>query len=195
MSFNLKDITSKAEKDYGLNSGDGDWFKFVEGVNRLRILSTPSPYASHFKKGACLGKEICPECIANNSEPDEKKHSKPSVKFLCHVFDYADNKIKLAQLPYSIIKALEMYQNDPDYSFDTIPMPYDIKINANNAGTKEVEYNVLAVPKREPISNEILEKLSKTQSPDKIKELGISPTHLKLLRISIPTQPQEHPYR
>lgn len=193
MSFNLKDITSKAEKDYGLNSGDNDWFKFVEGVNRLRILSTPSPYASHFKKGACLGKETCPDCIANSSEPDEKKHNKPSVKFLCHVLDYTDNKIKLAQLPYSIMKSLEVYQNDPDYSFDVIPMPYDIKVTATDAGTKEVEYQVIPSPKREPVSTEVTDKLSKTNTAEQIKDAMIS-KRKKTLGLEVSAKDDKVPY-
>ena len=58
-----------------------------------------------------------------------------SSKFLCHVIDRKDGKIKLAELPYTIGTTIAGYQSDEDYKFDGFPMPYDIKVNAVGAGT------------------------------------------------------------
>lgn len=167
--FNVGDVLDQAEKEWGLGE-KGGWYKMSEGDNKVRVLTPLTAYASHFKKGACLGKEQCPECLVNLKEPDEKKHNKPSVKFLCHVLDYKDNQIKIAQFPYSVAKALQTYQNDPDWAFDEVPMPYDIKIVAKGAGTKEVNYTVVASPKREALNPEILKKLEKTHSPEQVKQ-------------------------
>lgn len=180
-TFNMNNVLEEAEKEWGASGGKNEWFKIVEGANIIRILTPLVAYASHFKAGACLGKELCPICIANSKEPDESKHNKVSVKFLCHVLN--GNDIKIAQLPYSIAKAIQTLQNDPDYAFNEVPMPYNIKIMADKAGTKEVSYTTIASPKREPVAKEILEKLAKLHTPEQIrdsmknkraKELGIT---------------------
>jgi hypothetical protein len=49
-------------------------------------------------------------------------------------------------MPISIAKSLGSVQEDPDYAFTKFPMPYDITINAKGAGTKEVDYQVVARP-------------------------------------------------
>jgi hypothetical protein len=46
-------------------------------------------------------------------------------------------------MPVAIANAIGGFQADPEYAFDEMPMPYDININAQNAGTKEVVYNVI----------------------------------------------------
>ena len=51
------------------------------------------------------------------------------------------------------------YETDEDYNFEGYPMPYDIKINAKNAGTKEVEYTVTPKPKREEVAEEVINTL------------------------------------
>lgn len=203
-NFNLNDTLEAAEKEMGVS--DSKWFKIQEGSNKVRILTPLFAYASHFKKGACLGKEQCPECIANSKEADEKKHSKPSIKFLCHVLDHKDGEVKLAQLPYGIAKSLQTLQNDPDYSFNEAPMPYDIKINAEGAGTKEVKYSVIAAPKREPVSEDVIEKLKGMHSPEQVKEsmknkrmkeLGIAGKEVQGTAVEYPTEeidPKDIPF-
>jgi hypothetical protein len=161
--MNINEMLDSVDKEMGINQGSGDWFKLAEGDNRVRVLDTLEPYASHFKAGACLGKADCDVC---KSDPE----AKASVKFLCHVVDRKDGAIKLAQLPYSVARAIGDYQSDPDYSFSGVPMPYDINIKAKGAGTKEVEYSVIASPKREEVAKEIMDKLATKNTPIQIKE-------------------------
>lgn len=185
-TMNLRDIMSEAEKEMRpAVSATSDWFKVREGNNRIRLLSTMVPYASHFNFGACLGKEECPVC----KEDDE---ARPSVKFLVNVLDYSDNEIKIAQLPYTIAKAIQEYQDSEEYSFDSAPMPYDITIKATKAGTKEVEYNVMASPKRTDVPTEVLTKLEKKHTPEQVKD-ALKAKKRKELGLQKPEEPIDYP--
>lgn|ERR1035437_8485612 len=179
-NFNFDDALSKAEAEFGqIGSTKGQFYKIKEGKNRVRVLTPLFPYASHFKVGACVGKADCPECKKVVKDKDGKdKENLPSIKFICHVLDMneptkAGDKttypIKLAQFPLSIFLALRDLQNDPEWSFNELPMPYDITINAEGAGKTTVKYSVVASPKREPVASETLETLSKISTPEDFK--------------------------
>lgn len=198
-NFSFNDALSQAEKDFDSLASKGDFYKILEGKNRVRILSPLYPFASHFKAGACVGKEDCPECKKMVKDKDgNDKENIPSVKFVCHVLDSKDNTIKLAQFPLSIFLALRDLQNDPEWAFNELPMPYDITINAEGAGKTTVKYSVVASPTRTAVAPEILAKLNKLHTPDqfknamiekKKKSLGLITTNDKLSSgIDYPTE-------
>lgn len=148
--YNFGDEMRSAEKTYEM--GRDDRFKFEEGDNRVRILSPGKALATHRLGGSkfitCYGKdEGCPYHGAGAPVDKEGNEQKPSVKFLMWVIDRKDGKVKLAFMPYTIVKLLAALQGNPDYSFDELPMPYDVTVNAQKAGTKEVTYAVLPSPK------------------------------------------------
>ena len=173
--YKFDDALTAAEKEYGqIGSSKGQFYRLKEGKNRVRVLTPLFPYASHFKVGACVGKADCPECKKVVKDKDGKdKENLPSIKFVCHVLDMSDNQIKLAQFPLSIFLALRDLQNDPEWSFNELPMPYDITINAEGAGQPTVKYGVVASPKREPVSKEVEVKLSKLHTPEDINKAKI----------------------
>ena len=182
--FNFDNELEKAEKEFGISSNKGLYFRVKEGKNRVRILSPLYPFASHFTSRTtppitCVGKADCAECkkmvkVKNKDGQEVEKENTPGVKFMCHVLDYMDNQIKLANFPLTIFLALRDLQNDPEWSFNELPMPYDITINAEGAGTTAVKYGVVASPKREPISKEVADKLFKLHTPDQIKAAMIN---------------------
>jgi hypothetical protein len=98
--------------------GSGDYLKLKEGANRMRLMS---------------------ECLPH---PGEYKGTK-NFKWLCYVLDRIDGKVKPFFMPHTIYKALEAYQLSEDFGFDDVPMPYDVTVNADGAGTKEVKYTVM----------------------------------------------------
>lgn len=108
-----------AERSGAIGSGV---FKVKDGANRVRLVSM---------------------CIPHQDEYQGRKN----FKWLCLVIDREDGQVKPYFMPHSIYKAIEALQVTEDYSFDSVPMPYDITINAKNAGTKDVEYGV--VPARQ----------------------------------------------
>ena len=119
----------------------------------MRVLSPGEPTASHFQNkkflGTCYGVEKgCP------FHTEEYKNSPAKVKFLMYIIDRKDGQIKLASMPYIIVKSIGALQENQDYAFDEIPMPYDITVNAKKAGTIEVEYTVIPSPKLIPLTQE-----------------------------------------
>src|SRR3990167_1292805 len=126
--FSFSDTYKQAEKDYGIG-GRGS-FKVKEGANRIRLMSECIPHPGSYK-------------------------GTPNFKFLCYVIDRAvpqqDDKVKIQTyfMPVTVFKGIEALQQDSDWAFTEMPMPYDIVIDAKNAGTKEVDYSVFAKPKTE----------------------------------------------
>ncbi len=113
---NFAEQRKKAEQA-GMISG-GDYLKLKEGQNRMRLMS---------------------ECLPHAGEYQGKKN----FKWLCYVLDRRDGKVKPFFMPHVIYKALEAFQTSEDFYFDDVPMPYDITVSAEGAGTKEVKYTVM----------------------------------------------------
>ena len=143
--FNISEVRPKAEKEFGLESGG--YLKIKEGSNKIRLLSETVGHESYYK-------------------------GTRNVKFVCWVLDYADGKVKLYFMPFTILKAIESLQISEEYNFEEVPMPYDITINAKNAGTKEVDYQVVPARSNSPVSQEVLNEFSsKAGIPEVLEEL------------------------
>lgn len=134
-----------AKKD-GL--GGGDYLKIKDGDNRIRVLS---------------------ESIRHDSEYNGRKN----VKFVTWVLDRVDGKVKPYFMPFTILEHLANLGDDPDWAFDTVPMPYDINIKAENAGSKEVKYSVICSPKMVPLTADEEKALAERGSiADYVKKLN-----------------------
>lgn len=118
-----------AEKSGALSSGDR--FKIKEGPNRVRLMSEFLPHTSYFKAS--------PQAVGQRR-----------FQWIGYILDRVDGQVKTFFMPHTIHKFIEDLQQDSDWSFDEVPLPYDVTINAKNAGTKEVEYSVTPSPKRVP---------------------------------------------
>jgi hypothetical protein len=116
----------KQAEDAGLLGG-GDYYKYKEGDNRLRLMTMCLPHTSEFK-------------------------GKQNFKWLCYILDRRDNKVKAHFMPHKIYKAIEALQMNPDYAFDEVPMPYDLTVHAKGAGTKEVEYSLIPARRETPLT-------------------------------------------
>lgn len=117
----------EAEKSGALQSGDR--FKIAEGPNRIRILSEFLPHTSYFE-------------------------GKRRFQWLGYILDRKDGLVKTWFMPHSIHKQVEALQTNEDWTFDEVPMPYDVTLNAKGAGTKEVDYSLTPSPKRVPLTPE-----------------------------------------
>lgn len=129
MKVNFAEEIKKDEQDFDLG---GDYFKFEVGPNRIRICSPMVGYESVFKDKV-TGEE------------------KTNVRFVTLVLDRKTNKIKTAFLPYTIKKAVAAYQEDPEYTFDEVPMPYDITVNADGEGLKR-KYSLTPARQNSPLT-------------------------------------------
>jgi hypothetical protein len=148
-SFDFGQNRQQVEKQFNL--GKGEYFKVKEGANKIRLVSKPLPHPGNYK-----GKE--------------------TFKWLCQVIDLSDldehgqptNKVKPYFMPHRVYKDIEALQKDPDYAFDEIPMPYNINIQAEHAGSKEVKYTVIPSPKRISLT---MEELKAIESAPTVEEL------------------------
>lgn len=122
---NFSEARKDAEKAGLL--GSGDYLKFKEGANKFRLMSMCLPHPGEYQ-------------------------GRKTFKWLCYVIDRLDGKIKPLFMPHVIYKQIEALQLDDEYAFAEVPMPYDLTINAKNAGTKEVEYTVVPARKNTAIT-------------------------------------------
>lgn len=122
---NFADTRKKAD-EAGLIGG-GSYLKLQEGDNRIRLMS---------------------ECLEHPGE----FNGKPTFKWLCYVIDRTDGKVKPFFMPHTIYKHIEALQMNPEYTFEEVPMPYDITIHAKSAGKLEVEYTITAARTNTPLT-------------------------------------------
>lgn len=165
------------ENDFGKKQGGADlFFKFLEGENRIRILSKGEVIGQHFlgkgtRPSTCYGvTKGCPLHEENYFGDEPKEFPKVSIKYQVYLLDRADGAIKVADLPYTVIKKIAEFQEDEDYKFDTFPMPYDIKVTYKPNESAGNMYSVIASPKREEITAEVSSALKSQEEKYPISE-------------------------
>lgn len=121
------------------------FLKIKEGQNKIRVISRSAKRVSEYK-------------------------GNPTIKFLTYVIDRTDGKIRIYSMPFSVLKMIGDLQLSEDYGFDGVPMPYDITVNATNAGTKEVNYSVTPARANTEITPEELEEINKLKPIEKVVE-------------------------
>jgi hypothetical protein len=132
MAVDFAGRMQEAEKAGLLSSGD--YLKLKEGGNRFRLMT---------------------ECLPHEGEYQGKRN----FKWLCYVLDRTDAKVKPFFMPHTIYKVIVGLQQNPDYEFSDVPLPYDLTVNAQGAGTKEVKYTVLPARKNTDVTDDEMELL------------------------------------
>src|SRR3990167_2456607 len=158
--------TKESQEQYGTGGG-GNYFKFAEGKNKIRILVEGEIMATHFvgNKGyACYGiKEGCP--FHGNGAPRDDKGAikKPSAKLITYVLDRnAENQHpQQAEIAYSVVKQINTFAEEKDYAFSEFPMPYDLTVVYDKKAAPTDMYKVIPGAAREPLSQDILDELEK----------------------------------
>lgn len=179
-----KELMEQASKDYGVGGSDTSFLRFEKsGEYKMRILTAGWPLATHFlgkgvKPKVCYGEDKgCPFHGENMPKDDEGKDKKPSVKFVCYAIDREDSRLKIAELPWTVIKAVSEYQEDEEFAFDDFPMPYDIRVTYNKEAAASEMYKV--IPSRNNVElteeevkalNEKMEQITPEQYVEKRKE-------------------------
>ncbi len=142
MKFNFSATREEAEDKYNL--GKGQYFKVKDGSNKIRLVSICLPHSSEY-------------------------NGQMTFKWLCQVIDRKDNKIKPYFMPDKIYKAILNLQLDPEYVFEEVPMPYDLNIQAVNAGKKEVVYTVIPARTSIPLTDAELEMIKETPTVQEVQ--------------------------
>jgi hypothetical protein len=133
--------------------GGSDYFKVQNGNNIIRVLT---------------------EGVYHESEFKDAKNGKVSItkKFVMFIIDRKDGKVKPYFAPYAIYKAIANLEEDPFFKFQGMPMPYDVNVKVENAGTLNVQYNVQASPnKSELTADEVKAAQEKGSIADYVKGL------------------------
>ena len=174
--FKFDESLKDDEKKFGFSS-KGETFKIAEGDNKFRVLTKGICLASHFqgkgqKSPICYGQDKGCQYHGyfDPANPQAGEHQKANLKWAMYVIDRKDNKIKLAFMPHTVIKAVAEYQKSEDYSFDGLPMPYDITLKAKGAGTKEVEYTLMPSPKQSELTEQEASDLEAKMPIDQLVE-------------------------
>lgn len=145
--------------------------KFNEGDTRVRILTEGAVIAQHF-----FGKGIRPSIcygISKGCPFHKSDDNAASVKYSCYILDRTDNSIKLADLPYSVIKKIGDLQLNSEWAFDTFPMPYDVTVTHKPKESPANMYSVVGSPKRDVLDQTVLtalDELMKSADPAKLIE-------------------------
>lgn len=151
--------------------------KLKEGKNRLRIVSNPCQVSSHWEKDI-TGKIHRVICNGTNTCPICQKGLKPQVRFQMNVIDRTDGQVKILECGRTIFDSIRKYAEDEDYGN---PTQYDFNITKTGSGF-ETRYEVIAKPKKEPLTDEEKEKVKAAPKPselnkvltlDEIKELNL----------------------
>lgn len=177
----------QASSEFGVGGGGSDIFQFKKsGEYVIRLLTQPAPLGMHFfGKGqssvVCIGMEKgCPfhgltdagkEGKIDPKTNEKEEFKKPTVKFMVYLIDRQTNKMQLGEMPWSVIKEVGDLELNPDWKFESYPMPYDlrIKVDKENQDPKQV-YKVFTIPKIEAITDaeqeELMDKVTKIAPPD-----------------------------
>lgn len=148
--MDFKNYSEHAKK---LGVGQGGYYRLEDGENKLRVVSECEPSVSHFhdkKSYPCTQEESCLYC---------KQGNKKTYKVLAYVVDRADEDVKLAELPWSVFKAIGELANSSEYGFEGLP-PYDLVAKRTGEGM-ETRYMVMPGKNDKPITKEQEAKLKK----------------------------------
>lgn len=139
---------------YEIPSGDNNFFKLEEGDNRIRLATKPLEVRYHEVPGAkystvpCTG-DKCEKCASGD---------KLKYKYAYIILSRKDKKPYVYETPITVFRQIVSYAKDPDYGN---PEEYDLTIKKNGEG-RNVQYQVVASPKRIPLSKEELESIGKS---------------------------------
>lgn len=165
--MSTREEMERGAKEFGANQGS-NMFQFKKsGKYAIRLLTKPLALATHFfgqgqSSAVCFGIEK--GCPFHTAEAGEKPKA-PSVKFITYVVDREDGKVKLAELPWSVISAVADFEEDEDYKFENYPMPFDIKVTFDKENdTPAKMYKTMAVPKQVEVTAEERAQLEKAMA-------------------------------
>lgn len=177
--YNFNEQIENDSKKFGYTSGNIDYFNIEPGNDNVCRILTPSvAYASHFlgkgiKSPVCYGYDK--GCPIREKEEDgtlSTRHARGSIKYVLYVLDRKDNKVKAAFFPYGVVWQVGAIQQNPDFQFSELPMPYDIRITYKpDEKDPKAKYRVEVKPNSAELTQQNLDDVeTKDTSPEQIVE-------------------------
>lgn len=164
------------EEKHGIGGGGNSiFYNFKEGNdNILRILQKGEPILYFF-----IGKGQRPRTLYGMEKGDPTRDEngnypeKKSVKYIMYAIDRSDNRVKQVEMPYSVMRDIKVLQENPDYQFDSLPMPYDIRVTYDKSESPANMYKVTPIPKHYEVTDEetkdFQEKMDKMTPEDAVQ--------------------------
>lgn len=129
-------------KDVEVSAGNGDFFRPVDGANKVRVVSDPLHVWVSFNRTDKSVKKFCTVESANEFNKTAQKEEQAKKRWCVWLIDRADGKIKIGEFGAAIVSQLKTMEHNPDYAYDGL-CPYDITITKSGAGL-DTEYSVVA---------------------------------------------------
>ncbi len=149
---NLDKINEEIERKSKL---DSDFYTIKEGANKLRILSDFEKVETLWEGQKYKGH------VVEGYQPSGEEKIRTQGWAWAIIRGAEGDELKIVQLSKTILGQLTSLKNDPEYTFDEFPTPYDVTITAKGAGTKEVEYTTTASRKNTEVTEAEMEQLNK----------------------------------
>ena len=139
-------------KEHGQGAGS-EWFRPPLGESKVRLVSEFEIIAKHWRNdikrtAVCYGKEKgCPY--------HGEKEQRAKIEYLIWLIDRKDKKLKIAALPYSVMKKIADWKTSTEYGYDVLPL-FDVVISKKKTGERQMEIEYDAVPSRKdsPLTDE-----------------------------------------
>lgn len=155
-----------------------DYYKFKEGEQKLRIMSEPLIKVSRFGYGVCYeGAQFCKAEILEAESKKTGKEARLDKKWEVWAIVRGDSKkgttdkFAIVDLPYGLAKEIKGYMMpESEYHFETFPMPFDIKVIAEDAGTMKVKYSIQPARKNTDVTESELKELAEKMTIETIIE-------------------------
>jgi len=139
-------------------STGSDFFKIPEGKTRLRVLTdftkVQTVWEGEYPNSKPLGHLQEGQVIKDGQSV---KTSGWIWAYISEVNGKEVNDLKIVQMGISIIGQIAKLKQDEEYSFEDMPMPFDITIN--NTGEGANRYSITPARKNTEVSAEVLADL------------------------------------
>lgn len=183
--------------------GRSDYYKFKENDNRMRIMTEPKIKVSRYGFGVCYeGAPFCKKEVLEVESKQTGKEVRLDKKWEVWAIIRGDkkkdipDKFAIVDLPYTIAKEIKEYMSpDSEYHFENFPMPFDIKVKAENAGKTTVKYSIQPGRANTECTPEELEELSKKMPIETIIEKQKEKSRLKYENSPMNEDPATRPGR
>jgi len=148
-------------KEWESEASTSDFFKFPTGKSRVRILTdfmkVESIYQGEYPNTKYLGIKTADRVIKEG----ETVSSQAWAWALVRGEDGFGDELKIVQFGKALIEALINLKSDPDYAFESFPMPYDITVH--NTGSGPTRYSITAARQNTEVTEREMEALNKKQ--------------------------------
>lgn len=163
MAIDLTELHKQAQKEK-----EGDFYKLKEGANRMRILTQFEKVETIYRGNKYAG------IVSDFNQPkeDDKVTWRAWAWAIIRGQKPEDDELKIVQLSRAALNQIAALKVDPEYAFEGYPIPYDLTLNAKNAGTKDVEYSVVPARANTEVTEAEMAALNKEKSiPDIIAKM------------------------